>query len=89
MLMHGKYPKWLQARILGDKGHLSNEMSAFYLSRLIGNNTKNIILAHLSEENNTEDIALETLKNTLKENNIEFKNIDIAKQHETTKEVHV
>jgi len=89
MLMHGKYPKWLQARILGDKGHLSNEMSAFYLSRLIGNNTKKVILAHLSEENNTELIALKTLKDTLIENNVEFKNIDIAKQHESTKEVRV
>lgn len=87
MLMHGKYPKWLQARILSDKGHLSNEMSAFYLSRLIGPNTKKIILAHLSEENNTEYIALETLTKTLKENNIKFTNIDIAKQNESTSEV--
>lgn len=87
MLMHGKYPKWLQARILGDKGHLSNKMSAFYLSRLIGPNTKKVILAHLSQDNNTETIALETLKETLKENNIEFNNIDIARQNESTSEV--
>ena len=87
MLMHGKYPKWLQNRILSDKGHLSNQMSAFYLSRLIGPNTQKVILAHLSQDNNTETIALETLKETLKENNIQFSNISIAKQEETTSEV--
>lgn len=87
MLMHGKYPKWLQARILSDKGHLSNQASAFYLSKLIGPNTKKVILAHLSQDNNTEEIALDTLKQTLKENNIKFNNIDIAKQNETTEEV--
>lgn len=87
MLLHGKYPKWLQTRILSDKGHLSNQASAFYLSRLIGPNTKQVILAHLSHENNTEEIALSTLKQTLKENNIQFNNIDIAKQTETTKGV--
>lgn len=87
MLMHGRYPKWLQSRILSDKGHLSNQSSAFYLSKLIGPNTRKVILAHLSYENNTEDIALDTLKQTLKENNITFNNIDIAKQTESTKGV--
>lgn len=87
MLMHGKYPKWLQARILGDKGHLSNKMSSFYLSKLIGPNTKTVILAHLSQDNNTEEIAVETLKETLKENNIKFSNIKTAKQNESISEV--
>lgn len=87
MLMHGKYPKWLQARILGDKGHLSNEMSSFYLSRLIGPNTKTVILAHLSQDNNTEQIALDTLRKTLKDNNIEFTNIKVARQNEMVSEV--
>ncbi len=87
LLMHGKYPKWLQARILSDKGHLSNQASAFYLSKLIGPKTKKVILAHLSHENNREELALETLTNTLKENNIDFNNIEIAKQRQTTSEV--
>jgi len=84
MLMHGKYPKWLKQRVLSDKGHLSNQACSFYLSKLIGNNTKKVILAHLSQENNTEEIALATLKSTLKEYGIEFEDIGVAKQNEKT-----
>ena len=84
MLMHGKYPKWLKQRVLSDKGHLSNQACSFYLSKLIGNNTKKVILAHLSHENNTEELALSTLKSTLKEYNIEFEDIGVAKQNEKT-----
>ena len=86
MLMHGRYPAWLKSRVLSDKGHLSNKSSAFYLSKFIGNDTNYIVLAHLSEENNTPDIALNTLKETLEEYNIKFDNIYIAKQYEKTKE---
>ena len=86
MLMHGKYPPWLKKRVLSDKGHLSNKSSSFYLSKFIGSNTNYVVLAHLSEENNTPEIALDTLKDTLKEYDIEFKNIHIAKQFEKTKE---
>ncbi len=84
MLMHGSRPAWVKKRVLSDKGHLSNMASSFYLSKLIGNNTKYVILAHLSQENNTEEIALNTLKNTLDEYNVEFNNIFIAKQNEKT-----
>ena len=84
MLMHGRYPKWLKARVSSDVGHLSNESSAFYLTKLIGENTKEIILAHLSEENNTPELALETLNNEFAENNIKFNNIVVAKQEERT-----
>ena len=84
MVMHGKYPPWLKQRVLSDKGHLSNQASSFYLSKLIGENTKQIVLAHLSQENNTEEIALDTLKATLNEYNINFENIAIAKQDTKT-----
>lgn len=84
MLMHGRYPKWLKARVSSDVGHLSNESSAFYLTKLIGENTKEIILAHLSEENNTPELALETLNKEFAENNIKFNNIVVAKQEERT-----
>ena len=49
MLMNGKYRHELKVRILGDRGHLSNEMSSNYLSTLIGDKTECIILAHLSD----------------------------------------
>ncbi len=83
-LIKGPYPEYLQRRILSDKGHMSNELCAGYLSRLIGPNTKKIILAHLSEENNTESLALSTINEILKENLIEFNNITCASQRELT-----
>ena len=89
MLLNGRYPGWLKRRVASDKGHLSNESSAFYLSKIIGNNTKEIILAHLSEENNTPEIALETLQNEFKDHEIEFDNIVIAKQNEISGNIEV
>lgn len=84
MLMHGRYPSWLKARIRNDEGHLSNNQCAFYLSKFIGPNTKEVVLAHISKENNTPEIALDTLKSSLVENNIDFNNIIVAKQRERT-----
>lgn len=86
MLMHGSYPPWLKQRVLSDRGHLSNQSSSFYLSKLIGDKTNYVVLAHLSHENNTEEIAMKTLRDTLKEYNVDFKNIFIAKQNEKTKD---
>ncbi len=65
LLMNGKYPYHLKQRILGDRGHLSNKDSSYYLSKLIGNQTKEIILIHLSEENNDEKIAYDTCVKSL------------------------
>lgn len=45
-------------RILGDTGHLSNEDAAMYMTELLGDKTKQIFLAHLSEEANTPEVAL-------------------------------
>lgn len=84
MLNNGKYPFKLRQRILSDKGHLSNYDSAKYLSEFIGDNTKYILLAHLSEENNTEDIAYDTLIEKLKNDNIYIPNIIITKQDKET-----
>ncbi len=87
ILRNGKYPVWLQNRILSDYGHLSNEMASFYLAKLIGPKTKNVILAHLSADNNSEEAALETLKSTLVEHEIKFNNYMCARQKEKTKEI--
>ena len=81
MLQNGKYPYYLKQRILSDKGHLSNEMCSKYLLSYIGNNTKTIILIHLSEENNDPSIALSTIQNILKNNKI---NIIISEQNNQT-----
>ena len=72
MLMNGPYPYILKQRVVSDKGHLSNEQAANYLNDLIGRKTKLIVLAHLSEINNTPDTALKTIKSIIK-NNVEVK----------------
>lgn len=61
MLRIGPYPYPLKQRILGDFGHLSNEMAAQTALALVKSGTQNIMLGHLSENNNTPEIAqLET-----------------------------
>ena len=87
MLLNSNRPKILKDRILSYVGHLSNEDSAFYMSNLIGSRTKKIVLAHLSEECNTEEIALETYFNVFEKRNIDFSNIEIKcdNQHEVIK----
>ena len=73
-------------RILGDTGHLSNEDAAMYLTHLIGPNTKEIILAHLSEEANTPEVALNAHVNIYRRKYIDIDKIRIeaAKQYGVT-----
>lgn len=88
MVMEGPYPYILKQRVISDKGHLSNHATAEYLLETVGNNTKQIILAHISENNNTEELALNTTKDLLAENNI-YKPITLAKQYESLDEIEV
>jgi phosphoribosyl 1,2-cyclic phosphodiesterase len=74
MLMNGPYPYILKQRVLSDKGHLSNELSGTYLKELIGDKTKKIVLAHLSEINNTPEVALKTVKEIVDNKDIEIIN---------------
>jgi len=71
MLKIGRYPWFLKKRILGDKGHLSNESAAKMLVRLLSEKDKKrrILLAHLSRENNFPEMAYQTVKNILEEEN--------------------
>lgn len=84
MLNNSSYPFATRQRILSDKGHLSNYDSAKYLANFIGNKTKYILLAHLSEENNTKELAYETLTDRLKKENIKVDNIIITSQNKET-----
>lgn len=61
MLMVGKYPYFLKQRILGERGHLSNDSSADLISKLIDKKKQQIILAHLSKDNNYDELAYETV----------------------------
>lgn len=62
MLETGGYPYQLKRRILGNRGHLSNDSAAKLISRLVGNRLKHIFLGHLSKENNLPDLAYMTVK---------------------------
>ena len=62
MLQVGKYPYYLKQRILGDRGHLSNELSGQLLCDILHDNLKHIMLGHLSKENNYARLAYETVK---------------------------
>ena len=57
MLMMGPYPYELKMRISSNHGHLSNCDCAAFCSELAASGTKNIMLAHLSEENNIPEFA--------------------------------
>lgn len=57
MMKNSSYPQYLKARITSQNGHLSNTDSAEFAKRLIKNGTTQIILGHLSQENNTPQVA--------------------------------
>ena len=70
MLMMGSYPYALKKRVMSEVGHLSNEDAANFCVELIKEGTERILLAHLSKENNFPELAYETSKGILTQNNI-------------------
>lgn len=62
MLQVGPYPYYLKQRILGERGHLSNENSGRLLSRILHDKLKTIVLGHLSKENNLPELAYEAVR---------------------------
>lgn len=59
MLENGSYPKYLKERILSRFGHLSNADCAQFSAYLEQNGTQHILLGHISDENNTRELAYE------------------------------
>ena len=62
MLQTGPYPYPLKQRILGDRGHLSNENCGRLLCRILHDGMKHIVLGHLSKENNIPELAYEAVR---------------------------
>lgn len=62
MLEMGTYPYPLKQRILSERGHLSNETSGRFLSELLHDRFEAVVLGHLSQENNYEKLAYETVR---------------------------
>ena len=87
MLNNGPYSFNLRQRILGDKGHLSNYDSSLYLSKFIGDDTKCVMLAHLSEENNKPEIAYDTLIDRLSSSDKKVERVIILKQDICSEEI--
>ena len=89
MLMDGPYPYYLKQRVQGDKGHLSNKQASDYLCKFIGDNTKKIVFAHISEHNNSYEKVIETFNEELSKNDMIFNDVLIAKQNEATEVIEV
>mgnify|MGYP000925026407 CR=1 FL=1 len=62
MLEVGPYPYPLKRRVMGDKGHLSNELSGKLLCDILHDDLQYVVLGHLSKENNYEELAYETVR---------------------------
>ncbi|MFD1734976.1 MBL fold metallo-hydrolase [Bacillus salitolerans] len=65
MLRMGRYPWSIKRRILSDVGHVSNEDAALAMADVVGDRTKRIYLAHLSQDNNMKDLARMSVHQTL------------------------
>ena len=70
-LWNGKYPSALKRRVAGLSGHMSNAQAAEGLCRWVQNNTQRVVLAHLSLENNTPELAIKTICQALRESAVQ------------------
>ena len=77
MLEVGPYPYYLKQRVLGNHGHLSNELSGRLLCEILHRDLKHIVLGHLSRENNYPELAYETVKLEVTMGNVPFNGNDI------------
>ncbi len=82
MLMNGPYPYDLKLRIRSNRGHLSNRDCADFAADLCLVGTKNILLAHLSEENNDPALAYDEVWSAISDEEV---NLKIASQYEPIK----
>ena len=65
-----KYPLSLRMRIAGKNGHLSNDASAEFAEKLVESGTRQIVLSHLSRENNTPELAYTYISKKLADSGI-------------------
>lgn len=73
MLETGPYPYPLKMRILGKYGHLSNENSGMFLSELLHDRIRHILLGHISRENNTRELAKMAVENEVDASDNKYK----------------
>ena len=87
MLKNGDYPYYLKQRILGECGHLSNEAAAEFAVECVRAGTSDILLAHLSDENNSPQLAEYTVGRALQSSGLSVRLA--AAPRDTISEVHV
>lgn len=73
MLMSTNRPYYLKARILGDDGHLNNEDGAKAISCMVGNKTKEVFIAHISQQANDPLLAFQAVSQQLEQINYQGK----------------
>lgn len=93
MLQVGPYPYYLKQRILGDRGHLSNENTGRLLSRILHDKLQTVLLGHLSKENNLPELAYESVRMEINMGDNPYKagdfDIRVARRSEVTAVVHI
>ncbi len=93
MLQVGPYPYYLKQRILGNRGHLSNELSGRLLSELLHDKMQAVVLGHLSKENNLPELAYETVRLEITMADNVYKATDfpitVAKRSEVSTVIHI
>ena len=91
MLQVGPYPYYLKQRILGKKGHLSNEASGRLLCEILHDDIQAIMLGHLSKENNLPELAYESVRMEITMADIPYNGSDfplyVAKRSEMTQPI--
>lgn len=80
MLQVGPYPYYLKQRILGDRGHLSNERAGQLLCRLLHDRLQAVVLGHLSKENNLPELAYEAVRVEVTMTETDFRINDLLMQ---------
>ena len=70
LMAYPKYPPFLKYRINGNNGHLSNLQCAKAIERLVSSGTRLVVLSHISEHSNTENLAIGTIAGYLESKNI-------------------
>jgi len=81
MLKKSRYHESLKQRVVGNRGHLSNAQAGMILSEVVVQDYSHVVLAHLSEENNTPMLAYDTVSRVLEANEVKPLKLEIAERH--------
>jgi phosphoribosyl 1,2-cyclic phosphodiesterase len=88
MLDNGRYPYYLKKRIKSDHGHLCNEMAGITIAKLVEQGARKFVIGHLSQENNTPDVAYATVASYISGNGFDIGNtveLYVARRDETSR----